>query len=278
MNVKQHERTFLILIAVVIGAISAFLYINEASSHPESFWRYFWNFRWEFAQGTWLTIKISVIAMAIAMVFGLVLAVCRLYAHPVIARLALAYIEFVRGTPLLVQLYFIYYGLPHLPIPNALTAVGLNHWAPATAEVLRLDAMTAAIAGMALNYAAYEAEIYRAGIMAIPRAQTEAAYALGLSRFQTLRLVVLPQALRLVVPPVTNDFVALFKDTSIVSIVAITELTKTFINAGISTQKYLGFAIVTACIYFLISYPISKFARYLERRIHPHHDFDFQPE
>lgn len=228
----------------------------------QTFWQQLWLFRGDFAHGTLMTIEISVLSMALASSIGLSLALVRLYGNKILSRLALAYIEFVRGTPLLVQLYFIYYGLPNLP------GVG---------PYLKLDAFAAAILGVGLNYAAYEAEIYRAGIMAIPRQQTEAGLALGLSRFQIIRLVVLPQALRLVVPPVTNDFVALFKDTSIVSVVAITELTKTFFNAGISTQRYLQFAVVTSLIYFALSYPLSRFARYLETRIHPHHDYGSQP-
>lgn len=224
------------------------------------FWELLWNYKSLFVLGTWVTIQISVLSMLLAVSVGLALALMRLYGCRLVSRMALAYVEFVRGTPLLVQLFFIYYGLPQLPFLS-----------------IKLSAMTAAIMGVGLNYAAYEAEIYRAGIMAIPRAQTEAGLALGLSRWQTVRLVVLPQALRLVVPPVTNDFVALFKDTSIVSVVAISELTQTFRNAGIATQRYLEFAVVTALIYFAISYPISRFARKLELRIHPHHDFDTQP-
>ena len=163
------------------------------------------------------------------------------------------------GLPLLIQLYFIYYGLPQIPV------VGF-----------KLDSMTAAVLGVGLNYAAYAAEIYRAGLMAIPRPQTEAGLALGLSRSQTVRLVVLPQALRLVIPPVTNDFVALFKDTSIVSMLAIAELTHTFRAASIATGRYFEFAVITALIYFAISYPISRLARHMEKRIHPHHDYDTQ--
>lgn len=227
-----------------------------------SFLEQLWNFRWAFAYGTWKTIQISVLAMALAMALGLLLALTRLYAPRLLSRLALSYIEIVRGTPLLIQLYLIYYGLPNIP--------GIGPY-------LRFDALTAAVLGVGLNYAAYEAEIYRAGIMSVPRAQLEAGLALGLSRKQTIRLVVLPQAMRNVVPPVTNDFVALFKDTSIVSVVAMTELTKTFTTVGQSTQRYLGFALVTAFIYFAISYPVSKLARHLEQRIHPHYDLGPQP-
>jgi len=227
-----------------------------------SFWEQLWNFRWDFALGTWKTIQISVLSMMLAFAIGLVLALTRVYGHRLMARMALAYIEVVRGTPLLVQLYLIYFGLPNIPV------VG---------EYLRFNALTAAVLGVGLNYAAYEAEIHRAGIMSVSRGQLEAGLALGLSRKQAVRLVVLPQAFRNALPPITNDFVALFKDTSIVSVVAMAELTKTFTMVGQSTQRYLGFALVTAAIYFVISYPISRWARRIEERLHPHYDFGPQP-
>jgi polar amino acid transport system substrate-binding protein len=215
------------------------------------------NFAPLFAKGTLATVEISILAMALASVLGLALALTRVYGPRPAATLALWYVEFMRGTPLLIQLYFIYFGLPQ---------VGL-----------KLTAFAAAVIGVGLNYAAYEAEIYRAGLMAVPRQQTEAALALGLTRRQAIRLVVLPQALRLVIPPVTNDFVALFKDTSIVSVVAVTELTKTFTSAAIATNRYMEFALVTALIYFGLAYPLARLARHLERRVHPHHDYGSQP-
>lgn len=229
------------------------------NSSGQTFGEALWSFAPLFLHGTLLTIEISILAMMLASSFGLLLALARIYGNRVLARLALLYVEVVRGTPLLIQLYFIYFGLPQLPL------IGI-----------KLSPMLAAIVGVGLNYAAYEAEIYRAGLMAVARQQTEAALSLGLTRAQAIRLVVLPQALRLVIPPVTNDFVALFKDTSIVSILAIPELTFVFRSASNATTKYLGFAVVTALIYFGLSYPLSKLARKLERRIHPHHDYDTQ--
>lgn len=220
----------------------------------------FRNFAPAFAYGTWITIQISILSMALATMLGLSLALTRMYGPWWLRKPATAYIEFMRGTPLLIQLFFIYFGLPQIPV------IGI-----------KLSAMTAAIIGVGMNYAAYEAEIYRAGLMAIPRSQMEAALALGLTRAQAIRLVILPQAFRLVVPPVTNDFVALFKDTSIVSIMAITELTKTFNIAAQSSNRYAEFAILTALIYFALAYPLSRLARRLEERIHPHHDFRSQP-
>lgn len=254
---------FFALALVFFLALPGDAHAQTASTVDEPFLTLLWRYRWHYLRATLKTIQISVLAMVLASTLGLTLALCRLYGNRFVARAALAYIEFVRGTPLLVQLYIIFFGLPNIPV------IG---------EYLRLPQMTAAVLGIGLNYAAYEAEIYRSGMMAVPRSQTEAGLALGLTRPHVIRLIVLPQAFRLVTPPVTNDFVALFKDTSIVSILGLTELTQTFRMSSTSTQRFLGFALVTAFIYFVLSYPISKFARYLERRIHPHHDLGPQPQ
>ena len=160
---------------------------------------------------------------------------------------ARAYVEVMRGTPLLIQLFLIYYGLPQIGI--------------------RLNAALAAILGLGLNYAASESENYRAGIQAVPGGQTEASEALGMSRWQCLRHIVLPQALRLVIPPVTNDFIAMFKDSSIVSVITMVELTKVYGMLAMSTYDYIGLGLMTAGIYFALSYPASIFASHLERKL-----------
>jgi polar amino acid transport system substrate-binding protein len=125
----------------------------------------------------------------------------------------------------------------------------------------------AAVMGLGLNYAAYEAENYRAGLLAVPRGQIEAAMALGLTRVQMAREVVFPQAFRIVIPPVTNDFIALFKDSSVVSVITLVELTKVYGMMASATYNYIGFGLVAAAIYFAISYPTSLFARWIERRL-----------
>jgi polar amino acid transport system substrate-binding protein len=235
----------------------------------------------EFARAAWMTIQLSVLAMILASTLGLTLALMRVYGGKWAQRIALLYVEFVRGTPLLVQLYFIYFGLPQLALillaeldSSGLqtTHAGIYEGLKTAIGWLKLHPFTAAVIGVGLNYAAYEAEVYRTGLMAVPRTQNEAATALGLSKWQSIRLVILPQALRLVIPPVTNDFVALFKDTSIVSVISVVELTYQSKIASTSTQYHMEYAIVTALIYFAISYPISKAARAMEKRIHPHHD------
>src|SRR5205823_5504340 len=158
-----------------------------------------------FLRGAGFTVVISVLAMAIAIAGGLVLSVARRYGGPVVAAAAGVYVELFRGTPVLLQLYVLYYGL---------------------APLLTLDAFTAAVVGLGLNYAAYESELYRAGLEAVPAGQSEAALALGMSRWLALRRIVLPQALRVALPGVANDFIALLKDSSLVSVITVVELTK----------------------------------------------------
>ena len=127
--------------------------------------------------------------------------------------------------------------------------------------------MLAAILGLGLNYAAYEAEIYRGGILALPRGQTEAAAALGLTRWQMLRHVLLPQALRNALPSMTNDFVALLKDSSLVSVITVIELTKRMTIAAVEIRSWLPPGLLCAALYFAMSFPLARLARNLEKRL-----------
>ena len=195
-----------------------------------------------------VTIELSLLGMTLAILLGLALALVRLYGIPPLRWLTIAYIEGVRGTPLLIQLYLIYYGLPTIGI--------------------YLNAFVAAVLGLGLNYAAYEAENYRAGIQAIPRGQMEAALSLGMGRWLALRTIIIPQAIRIVIPPVTNDFIALFKDSSLVSVITMVELTKEYGLLALTTYDFIGLGLMTAAIYFVLSYPISILARHLERKLH----------
>ena len=197
-------------------------------------------------QGVPMTLLISLLGMALAMILGLMIALLNLYGARPFALLARAYVELFRGTPLLIQLYLIFYGLPNVGI--------------------RLTPLAAAIVGLGLNYAAYEAENYRAGILAIPRGQMEAALSLGLTRFAALRHVIVPQAVRLVIPPVTNDFIALFKDSSIVSVITMVELTKVYGQLAATYYDYIGAGIIAALLYLLMGLPFVRLARWAERR------------
>src|SRR5437763_1939712 len=134
------------------------------------------------------------------------------------------------------------------------------------ASVLMLDAFQVAVLGFGLNYAAYEAEIYRAGISSIPAGQWEAAASLGMSSFLTFRRIILPQAFRVILPPMTNDFVALFKDTSVVSIISVVELSKQYQIMARSSSQYLEIGLATAALYLIMSVPLGYLSRYLERR------------
>jgi len=198
-------------------------------------------------RGALVTLEISTLAMAVAIGLGLILAVSRVFGPPVLAWPVTAFIEVIRGTPLLIQLFIIFYGLP---------AIGI-----------RFSPLWAAVIGLGLNYAAYEAENYRAGIQSIPRGQYDAALALGFSRSQTLRKIVLPQAVRLVIPPVTNDFIALLKDSSLVSVITMVELTKMYGQLAATNYDYIGIGLLTAGIYFLMGLPIARLSRLLEARL-----------
>lgn len=198
-------------------------------------------------EGAKWTLVISVLAMAMAIALGIALAVARLYGPGWLSRPAWAYVELVRGTPLLIQLYLIYYGLPNLGV--------------------RLDPFVAGVLGLGLNYAAYEAENYRAGLQSVAGHQLEAALSLGLRRGQAVRYVILPQAVRVVIPPVTNDFIALLKDSSIVSVITIVELTRKYYEMAGENFDYLGIGLLAAGMYFFIGLPFAWLARRLERRI-----------
>jgi len=200
-------------------------------------------------RGAVMTLELSVIAMALAVALGLMLALARLYAPGIGRALSAAYIESIRGTPLLIQLFLIFYGLPHVGI--------------------RFSPIIAAILGLGLNYSAYEAENYRAGIQSIPRTQMEAALALGMTRMQALRYVIVPQAMRLVIPPVTNDFIALLKDSSLVSVITMVELTKAYSQLASIHYDYLGIGLLAAAMYFLIGLPFVRLARLAERYFTP---------
>ncbi|MCK6455099.1 MAG: ABC transporter substrate-binding protein/permease [Phycisphaerae bacterium] len=195
-----------------------------------------------------MTIVLSVLSMPLAIVLGLLIAVGRLYGPRPLQAVLAVYVEVLRGTPVMLQLYVIFFLLPSV-LPVTFSPV------------------VAAVIGLAVNYSAYEAEIYRAGLQAIPRGQMEAALALGMSRGQALRHVVVPQAVRIVVPPVTNDFIALFKDTSICSVIAVTELTKQYNVLANSTGAILELAAMTALLYLLMSFPLSLVSRRMERHL-----------
>lgn len=189
-----------------------------------------------------VTIALSLGSFPLAIGLGLLVAVGRLYGPAPLRTVLTGYVELIRGTPLMLQLFVLFY-------------------------LLKLPPWVAGIGGLAINYSAYEAEIYRAGLQAIPRGQMEAALALGMSRGLALRRVIIPQAVRIVIPPVTNDFIALFKDTSVCSVITLVELTKQYSILANSTGGAIEFALAAAVLYLLMSVPLSWFSRWSEQRM-----------
>jgi len=199
-----------------------------------------------FLVGAAVTLSISLLSMALAVPLGLILALARLYGRAPVRWLAHAYIELFRGTPVLLQLFILYYGM---------------------APIVHLSALEAAILGLALNYGAYEAEVHRAALLAVPAGQSEAAAALGLSRWQSLRLVLLPQALRTALPAMTNDLIALLKDSSLVSVITVVELTKQMTITAVDVRSWALPGALCAAPYFAMSYPLARLAARLEARL-----------
>ncbi len=205
-------------------------------------WELLVRYRSRLIKAAMVTIALSISSMPLAMVLGLWIAIGRLYGPGLLRTILSGYVELIRGTPLMLQLYVLFY-------------------------LLRLPPWVAGIAGLAINYSAYEAEIYRAGLQAIPGGQMEAALALGMSRWMALRRVIVPQAVRIVIPPVTNDFIALFKDTSVCSVITLVELTKEYSILANSTGGAIEFALTAGILYMLMSVPLSWFSRWSERQL-----------
>ncbi len=192
-----------------------------------------------------ITLILSFAAMALAIFVGMSIAIGRIYGDPVTRAVLTAYVEVMRGTPVLLQLFVIYYGV---------------------ASLVRLPAFVAALLGLGLNYAAYESEIYRSALEAVPRGQLDAARILGFSPLQTLRLVRAPQAFRLALAPMTNDFVALLKDTSLVSMLTVVELTKQTQIFATNIGSWVIPGLLCAGLYLLMSLPLGYLARRLEEQ------------
>lgn len=218
------------------------------------YWPLFWK-----AAG--VTVMLAVLSMPLAVLVGSLAALIRGWNTPMLGGaprhaspisrglnfLTTLYIEIVRGTPLAFQLFVIYFVLPSFGIT--------------------ISAFWAGVVALAVNYSAYEAEIMRLGLQAIPRGQIEAALALGMPRWLAVRRIILPQAVRIVIPATANDFIALFKDTAVCSVIAVQELSKTYSIAAKSTGLYLEMALLASALYLAMSYPLSLVAAWVERRL-----------
>jgi glutamine transport system permease protein len=197
--------------------------------------------------GATVTLRITSLSIALGLGIGIVAGLARVWPNTILRTAAGAYIELVRGTPLLVQIFLVYFGLP---------ALGLN-----------LDPFVAGVIAMGINSGAYVGEIVRGGIESIARGQMEAALSLGMTWHQAMYYVILPQAFVRILPPLGNEFIALLKDSSLVSTIAIAELTRT--GQIIITRTFKSFEIWSgvALFYFAMTYLISRIVRFSEERL-----------
>lgn len=199
-----------------------------------------------FLRGVWLTARLAFLSLALGLPIGLLLALARVQSLRLLAAPAAVYVEVMRGTPLLVQILFIYFVLPIFGI--------------------HLPAFTSGVIALTLNCAAYISEIFRAGIISIDVGQMEAARSLGMSYAQAMKRIILPQTFRRVVPPLTNEGIALLKDSSLVSVIGLTELARTGQELASRYAAPLTIWPVVAIFYLLLTFPLTRVAEYLERR------------
>jgi glutamine transport system permease protein len=199
------------------------------------------------------TVEFSVVAIILGTIIGLVSALCRLSRFRLLRGLSWVYVEVFRGTPLLVQLLFIALGLP--------TVLPLNQWFGST-----VYPFIAAGIGLALNEGAYITEIIRAGILGVDRGQSEAAHSIGMTRFQSMRHIILPQAFKRMIPPLVNQFAQTIKDTSLLAPIAIVELL--YSGQMIISENFAGFEIYgeIAILYLIVIFTLTRIAGHLERR------------
>jgi len=210
-------------------------------------WSVVWQHRDALMAATGTTILLTFATMAIAVPCGIMVAALRLYAWKPVRALATSYVELFRNLPLILVVYWAFYVLP------IMTGLGLSP-------------LATGLAALVLNVTAYNAETFRAGINSIRRGQVEAAMALGMSRLQALRRVVLPQALRRIMPVLASTWVSLFKDTSLVSVIAVTELAYVAMQIRAQTFRVLEMLTAMAALYWLLGYPQAKLVDWMQRR------------
>ena len=197
--------------------------------------------------GAAVTVQITALSVLLGIIIGLFVGIARISTYRIIHLIAAVYVDFLRGTPLLVQIFLVYFALPVV-----------------TGQ--RIDPFIAAIAACSINSSAYVAEIFRAGIQSIDAGQMEAGRSLGMSWMQTMRYIIVPQAARRVIPPLGNEFIALLKDSSLVSVIGFEELTRRGQLIIARTYASLEIWLCVAIIYLIMTVSISRLVSWLERR------------
>jgi polar amino acid transport system permease protein len=233
---------FVLTWAVILGVVGIAIVVT-GNADPE------FTGKWTLyiLGGTGLTILISVVSIILATILAVIGAMGRLSGNGYVNGAASLYVSLVRGTPLLVQIYFVFFALPQIGIV--------------------LDPIPAGIVALAFNYGAYMTEIFRAGIQAVPRGQREAAEALGMPERQIMRRIVLPQAIRIVIPAIGNDFVSMIKDSSLVSVVGLQEILWRANTVGRSNSQLIQALLIAALVYWALTIFFSTFQARLERRL-----------
>jgi len=233
-----------VIVVAVFAAIlaAAFARVDYAWN-----WAGVWEYRQKFLQGWLTTVGISVASLVVSMLIGAVTALCLASRRPLVEAAGRVYVELIRGTPLLVQLLIGFYVVA--------SAVGIE------------NRYVVGVLVLSLFSGAYMAEIFRGGLAAIPLAQRDSARAIGLTPWQTLRLVILPQALRLVLPPVAGQLVSLIKDSSLLSVIAISEFALNAQEVNAFTYSSLESYLPLAAGYLVLTLPLSALSRWLEARI-----------
>jgi polar amino acid transport system permease protein len=250
------DEWWLLFVAVVI--ITAWLILAKPDPYKRAF---------VFLQdGIRVTVGITVVSFVFILLAGLIGGLGRVSKNPIINGIASIYVEVVRGIPLLVQLLFIYYASPVVLRGLGRRLVDIWPSLGATLIAIKLNPFGAAVAGLTICYGAYMSEIVRAGIESIPKGQMEAARSLGMSYFQAMRHVILPQAVRVILPPVGNEFVALLKDSSLVSVVAVADITRRGREFMASTFLALETWFLVGLLYLVMTLFFARVVAYIERK------------
>lgn len=200
--------------------------------------------------GVTVTIPLAIISFILGLAIAVGIALMRISEHRVLSGIARAYISIIRGTPLLVQLFVIFYGLPSIGV--------------------LVDPWPSAVIALSLNVGGYAAEVIRAAILSVPKGQWEAAYTVGMGRTRTLTRVILPQAARVSVPPLSNTFISLVKDTSLTSLILVTELFRVAQQIAASSLKFMVVYLAAALVYWVICLVLSLLQNLVENRLDRH--------
>lgn len=198
-------------------------------------------------EGALVTVQITAISVGLGLIIGMFAGIARVCSVKLFRVIAAVYVDFIRGTPLLVQLFIIYFAMPII-------------------TGMRIDPFIAAITACGINSGAYIAEIFRAGIESIDKGQMEAGRSLGMTWRQTMRYIIVPQAFKRIIPPLGNEFIAMLKDSSLVSVIGFEELTRRGQLIIARTYGSLEIWLTVAFIYLIMTFTISRFVAYLERR------------